>query len=85
MADYRIILSRSAVKEFETLPGNVIERVRQKIRSLASNPRQTGVKKLHGRPDYRVRVGDYRILYTIDDGEKIVDISAIGHRSDVYS
>ena len=85
MAEFKIILSGSAVKEFEKLPGSVIERVREKIRSLGSNPRQQGVKKLQGRPEHRVRVGDYRILYTIDDHEKIVDISAIRHRSDVYA
>lgn len=84
MVDYRIILSRSAIKEFENLPGSVIERVRAKIRALGSDPRPSGVKKLRGRPEYRVRVGDYRILFTIADDEKIVDISAISHRSDVY-
>jgi len=84
LADYRIILSRSAIKEFENLPSNVIERVRAKIRALGSDPRPPGVKKLQGRPDYRVRVGDYRILFTIADDEKVVDINTISHRSDVY-
>ncbi|HYM62815.1 MAG TPA: type II toxin-antitoxin system RelE/ParE family toxin [Thermoanaerobaculia bacterium] len=77
-------MSRSAVKEFEALPSNVIERVREKIRSLARDPRQPGAKKLQGRPEHRVRVGDHRILYTIDDVGQVVDITAISHRGDVY-
>ena len=84
MGDFRLTISRSAIKEFEALPPDVIERVREKIRSLARDPRQPGAKKLQGRREYRVRVADYRILYTIDDGEKVVDITTISHRSDVY-
>lgn len=67
MADYRIILSRSAIKEFENL---------QAMSSSAFARKSV--------PDYRVRVGDYRILFTIADDEKVVDISTISHRSDVY-
>lgn len=84
MADYRLTMSRSAIKEFEALPLDIIERVREKIRSLALDPRQPGAKKLQGRKEHRVRVADYRILYTIDDGEQVVDITAISHRSDAY-
>jgi len=72
------------VKEFESLPSTVIERIREEIRSLRSEPRQAGVKKLHGRPEHRARVGDYRIIYTIDDRERVIDISAISHRSNAY-
>lgn len=84
MADYRLNISRSAIKEFEELPGSVIERVREKIRSLSFEPRPPGSKKLRGRRDWRVRVGDYRILYTIDDSLRVVDVAAIRHRSKAY-
>ena len=84
MADYRLIISRSAAKEFEALPSIIIERVREKIRSLVHDPRPPGSKKLQGRPEWRVRVGDYRILYTIDDPGKVVGIRAVGHRSRAY-
>lgn len=84
MGDYRLIISRSAAKEFEKLPSIVIERVRERIRSLAHDPRPPGSKKLQGRPEWRVRVGDYRILYTIDDHGKVIEIGAISHRSGAY-
>jgi mRNA interferase RelE/StbE len=77
-------MSRSAIKEFEALPNTIIERVREKIRSLARDPRQPGAKKLQGRPEYRVRVSDHRILYTIDDSNRVIDIITISHRSDAY-
>ena len=77
-------MSRSAVKELEELPNIVIERVREKIRSLSYDPRQPGSKKLQGRQEHRVRVGEYRILYIIDDSEHVVDITAISQRGDVY-
>ena len=84
MADYRLDISRSAIKELEELPGSVIERVREKIRALSSEPRPPGSKKLRDRRDWRVRVGDYRILYTIDDSQRVIDIGAIRHRSKAY-
>ena len=84
MADYRLIISRTAAKEFEALPGEVIERVREKIRSLAEEPRPHGSKKLRGSNTWRIRIGDWRVLYEIDDSGKIVDIGAIRHRSKAY-
>jgi mRNA interferase RelE/StbE len=84
VADYRLTISRTATKEFEALPSVIIERVREKIRSLVHDPRPPGSKKLQGRPEWRVRVSDYRILYTIDDPGKLVEIRAISHRSSAY-
>lgn len=84
MAEYQIAISRSAIKELETLPSTVIERVRERIRSLATDPRPSGSRKLRGRGGWRVRVGDYRILYEIDDAEHVVDVGAIRHRSSAY-
>ena len=85
MAEYQLTIARSASKELENLPGSAIERVRTKIRGLATEPRPHGSKKLKGsRNSWRIRIGDWRVLYQIDDEKKIVDISAIRHRSDAY-
>lgn len=76
MAEYQLAISRSASKELENLPGSVIERVRTKIRALATEPRPHGSKKLRSaRTSWRIRIGDWRVLYEIDDKKKIVDIS----------
>ena len=84
MADYRLTISRQASKEFEGLPPDVIERVREKIRALMSTPRPPGSKKLQGSSTWRIRIGDWRVLYEIDDAKKIVDVAAIRHRSKAY-
>lgn len=84
MADYSLTISRTASKEFEALPPDVIERVRAKIRALASAPRPPGSKKLKGASTWRIRIGDWRVLYEIDDTKKVVDIAAIRHRSQAY-
>ena len=85
MAEFALTIARSAIKELESLPKTIIERVRQKIRSLAATPRPAGAKMLRGsRNVWRIRVGDYRILYVIDDAERIIDIAGIRHRSKAY-
>ncbi len=81
---YQVRIVRSAEKEMERLPATVHARLSKRILSLEENPRPRGVKKLSGREDYRLRVGDYRILYAIDDGNHTVTIVAIGHRREVY-
>jgi mRNA interferase RelE/StbE len=82
VAEYKLTISRSATKEFEALTG--IERVRRKIRSLTIDPRPFGCKKLEGQNRWRIRVGDWRILYEIDDRQRVVDVGAIRHRSKAY-
>jgi mRNA interferase RelE/StbE len=85
MADYSISFARSARKELEHLSGDVAERILAKIETLAGNPRPVGVIKLHGQKNlWRMRVGDYRVVYSIDDFSKAVDVSVIRHRRDVY-
>ena len=85
MPTYEITFARSARKELQALPLNVTERILTKIESLASNPRPPGCKKLSGPTRlWRLRVGDYRIVYDIDDEERVVDISVIRHRSVAY-
>ena len=81
---YHLVLKRSAEKELDNLPKSLFERINRKILSLEQDPRPFGVQKLHGQEVYRLRVGDYRILYVIDDAAKRVDIASVGHRRDVY-
>ena len=81
---YQVSLKRSAEKELEALPGNIRERIVLRLLALEENPRPSGVKKLQGQESYRLRAGDYRILYAIDDQSKKVTVLAIGHRREVY-
>ena len=85
MAEYSITFARSARKELERLPGDTAERILAKIESLAGNPRPVGVIKLHGQKNlWRLRAGDFRVIYAIDDFAKLVDVSIIRHRREVY-
>jgi mRNA interferase RelE/StbE len=85
MVDYSISFARSARKELEHLSGDVAERILTKLEMLVENPRPSGVIKLHGQKNlWRVRVGDYRVVYSIDDFSKAIDVSVIRHRRDVY-
>ena len=81
---YTVCIKRSAEKELDRLPIKVYDRIIKQLISLSDNPRPHGVKKLHGREGYRIRVGDYRILYVIDDNEKKVEIVSVAHRKEVY-
>jgi len=85
MADYTITFARSARKELENLPADIADRILRKIEALAANPRLSGVIKLQGsRNLWRLRVGDYRVVYSINDFSRTVDIAVIRHRRDVY-
>ncbi len=82
---YEIIIETKAQKEFLKLSPPWDKKVKLSINKLEQTPRSVGVKKLSGTKDgYRVRIADYRILYTIDDKEKIITIYRIKHRRDVY-
>ena len=86
MANYRIQLKASAAKEIEAVSSKSDRRrIIEKVGALAANPRPQGSEKLAGYDDrYRVRQGDYRIVYLIDDKALEVTIYKIGHRRDVY-
>ena len=85
MADYKIILARSARKELEALDGNFINRIFPKIEALANAPYPAGCRKLKsGKVLWRIRVGDYRIVYAVYNDKKIIDIIAVRHRKDAY-
>ena len=81
---YEVGILQNAEKEMARLAPLVHTRISGRILSLEDNPRPRGSKKLSGRDEYRLRVGAYRVLYTIDDKNNIVTIFAIGHRREVY-
>lgn len=81
---YQLVIKRSAEKELAALPVDIRKRIIARLLALEENPRPSGIKKLQGEDAYRLRVGDYRVLYTIDDEELIVTVYAIGHRREVY-
>jgi mRNA interferase RelE/StbE len=82
---FEIVLERSAEKDLRRLSDNVHDRVIEGISTLASNPRPPGAKKLSGSAsNWRIRVGDYRVLYEIADTVRIVRVYRVRHRRDVY-
>jgi len=82
---YEIVFARSARKELQALPRSLAKRTLEKVESLASNPRPSGSRKLRGRSNlWRIRVGEYRVIYSIDDDKGVVDVSVIRHRSEAY-
>ncbi|MEY3867473.1 MAG: hypothetical protein RLZZ338_1364 [Cyanobacteriota bacterium] len=85
MSDYQIIIKPSALKSLDTLPLEISTRINAKIISFASNPRPLGCLKLTGKDNtLRLRVGDYRVIYTVDDNSYIVDIKTLRHRRVIY-
>ncbi len=85
MGRYSVELKPSARKELERLPGRVIERIVPRLEALEEEPRPAGCKKLKGgRDEWRIRVGDYRVVYTVDDVKLRVSVTRVRHRSEVY-
>ena len=85
MADYSVEMKPSARKELEALPDNLLARIVPKIDALAQTPRPTGCKKLKGHQDqWRIRAGDWRVIYIIDDSARRVSITRVAHRREVY-
>jgi len=83
---YTIIISESAFKELKKIQKVYVNKIQIAIDRLSENPRPVGCKKLQGTNEnlYRIRIGDYRVVYSIEDKIKIVDIRQIGHRKDIY-
>jgi mRNA interferase RelE/StbE len=84
VGSYSLEVKRSAAKEIADLPKSDCQRVVAKIQLLASDPRPHGCEKLSSAEKYRIRQGDYRILYEIDDSTKRVIIVKVGNRKEVY-
>ena len=81
---HTVLILRRAQKELARFPSTAYERVKIAILELSENPRPKGCRRLVGREGWRIRVGDYRIIYEIDDEQKIVTVLHVGHRRDVY-
>ena len=86
MAEYSLSIKPSAAKELQAVSDKAtLKRLIVKISSLATEPRPLGSEKLAGRPNlYRVRQGNYRVIYSVDDQSRVVDVVKVGHRRDVY-
>ncbi|BAY75203.1 plasmid stabilization system protein like [Nostoc linckia NIES-25] len=82
---YTVIISKSVQKQIDDLPNDITLRVIEKIQNLAVEPRPDGIVKLKGFDnEYRIRIGDYRVRYEIDDENQLVQILQCKHRKDVY-
>ncbi len=84
MEKYKVFLRKSAADELGRIPKKDLSRMIERIRSLENDARPPGCEKLSALERYRVRQGDYRIVYAVDDDARTVDIVKIGHRSEVY-
>ena len=85
MADYAVTFARSARRELEGLVSSLAMRMLSQIEGLAQEPRPYGVRKVHGQQNlWRIRVGDYRVVYSINDPDRIVDVVKVRHRREAY-
>jgi len=84
VASYSLDVRKSAAKEIAALPKRDCRPVVEKIRALATDPRPHGAEKLTGDEKYRIRHGDYRVLYEIDERAKRITIVRVAHRREVY-
>ena len=84
MANYNVLIKPSAVRQLETLPTKDRRHIAAKIQALATEPRPLGTKKLSGQEKYRLRQGNYRVLYSVDDEQAIVIVVRIAHRREAY-
>ncbi len=85
MSSYRVALTASAERELHRLSKQVITRIMPRLERLVSDPRPPGCKKLKGGDkQWRIRVGDYRVVHEIDDTARTVDVTRIAHRREVY-
>jgi len=82
--EYRIEFATRAARDFLKLTPEAQRRVSAKVDSLVADPRPPGCEKLSGVEAYRLRAGDYRVVYLVDDGAAIVTVTRVGHRRDIY-
>ena len=84
MAEYKIYFKESVEKDFRTIPKKDLQKILSRIEALAKDPKPPGHEKLTGQERYRLRQGQYRIIYSVRDKELTVWVVKIGHRKDVY-
>jgi mRNA interferase RelE/StbE len=85
VASYKILIKPSAVKELKKISNPDFDRITERIRKLSSDPSPKGCEKLSHQEKYRIRQGNYRIIYLVDDAKQEIIIYKIGHRRDVYN
>lgn len=83
-SSYRLEFTTGADRQFRNLSKDIQERLTPHLDALIRNPRPPGIKKLKGKDAYRIRVGDYRVIYEIHDKVLVVLVVSVGHRRDVY-
>lgn len=84
MENYKVLIKPSAVKELKKIPKKDLSRLTSRIESLALDPRPSGCEKLAVQNAFRIRQGDYRIIYIIEDAIFVVTVIKVGHRGDIY-
>lgn len=84
MEKYRIVFRKSVARDLRPIPTQALRKILIAIESLSDDPRPSGVEKLSGQDRYRLRQGNYRIIYEINDIEVLVVVVKVGHRKDVY-
>jgi mRNA interferase RelE/StbE len=82
--NYRVILPKSVQKELDRLPDDAARRILTRLAALENNPRPADVKKLRGRDAWRIRIGDYRVIYEIHDRVLQIIVITVGHRREIY-
>ena len=82
---YEVFLERRAERDLKRLPAGIFNRLIPHIKALSENPKPSGCRKITGsKNDWRIRIGDYRIIYEIDEGEGAVRVMRVRHRREVY-
>jgi mRNA interferase RelE/StbE len=84
MAEYKIYFKESVEKDFRTIPKKDLQKILSRIEALAQDQKPPGHEKLTGQERYRIRQGQYRIIYSVHDKELTVWVVKVGHRKDVY-
>jgi mRNA interferase RelE/StbE len=84
MAVYKIFFRRSVLKDLAKIPKNELQRIIKKIEKLTHDPRPKGCEKISGHDRFRIRQGNYRIIYSIQDDELTIWVVKIGHRREIY-
>jgi mRNA interferase RelE/StbE len=83
--EYAVVFARSARKELQALDHTVAARILKRIEALTRNPRPSGCRKLEGGDNlWRIRIGDWRVVYSVDDARSLVEVSVIRHRREAY-
>ena len=85
MPKYSVLITKTAQKQFDKLSDEVADSLLEALIELANDPRPNGCKKLKGRDGYRIRKGNYRIIYDVFDDILVIEVLALGHRKDIYN